>query len=45
MKETRRRLEIACKMDDHFKASALDDEDLWAPWDDIAAGDMTITAI
>jgi hypothetical protein len=36
MKEARQRLEIACKMDDHFKASALD-EDLRALWDDIAA--------
>jgi hypothetical protein len=30
MKEARQRLEIACKMDDKFKASALDDEDLRA---------------
>jgi hypothetical protein len=37
MEEAKRRLSIACKMHGEFKASALDDPDLEAMWDDIAA--------
>ncbi len=35
--EAKKRLRIACKMDKQWKKAALDDEDLKAMWDDIAA--------
>ncbi len=35
--EAKRRLHIACKMDKQWKKAALEDEDLKAMWDDIAA--------
>lgn len=35
--EAKKRLRVACKMDEQFKAAALDDEDLKAMWDEIAA--------
>jgi len=37
-KEALRRLAVACKMDDQWKAAALEDEDLRALWGDISAG-------
>jgi len=36
IEEAKRRLSTACKMDPHFKASALDDPDLQAMWDQIS---------
>jgi tetratricopeptide (TPR) repeat protein len=36
--EARQRLSQACKLDKNSKASALEDDDLRALWDDIAAG-------
>jgi len=38
MQEARRRLSLACKMDENSKAAAMEDDDLRALWDDIAAG-------
>ena len=35
--EAKRRLSVACKMDKHWREAALDDEDLKAMWDEIAA--------
>jgi len=37
-KEAKRRLSLAYKMNDEWKATALDDDDLRALWDDSAAG-------
>jgi hypothetical protein len=34
--EAKKRLRIACRMDQHWKEAALDDQDLKAMWDDIA---------
>jgi len=35
--DAKKRLAIACKLDPELKASALDDPDLKAMWDDIAS--------
>ena len=35
--EAKKRLRVACKMDKRWKSAALDDEDLKAMWDEIAA--------
>jgi Flp pilus assembly protein TadD len=37
LKEARRRFSLACKMDNQWKAAALEDEDLKALWGEIAA--------
>jgi hypothetical protein len=37
MAEAKKRLSMACKMDKGWKEAALDDSDLKAMWDDIAA--------
>ena len=35
--EAKNRLRVACKLDEHFKKAALDDKDLQAIWEQIAA--------
>lgn len=35
--EAKKRLRVACKMDKQWKRAALDDDDLKAMWEDIAA--------